>query len=291
MDVIYALQRMASPALDRAMLGITHLGSEFAYIVLLVITFTSFDARRGRLIAIYFLAGVYLNQLLKGFWATERPFTIDPSVLRSPTALATAPGAGLPSGHAQASATFWGLAALYGKRRWLTGLAVVIVGAVSLSRLYLGVHLPIDVIVGIALGLTIVGLSTIWERRPFTLPRSAVIVLGLVVPPALHLLITQPDSALPLGALSAVLVGPELIPHETSGPLGRRLLLGLLSVCLVGLTLVGSSALLPPELTSHRAVSYLRAFCAVSVATLLVPFLGRAIRNAPSLSRARVTHK
>src|SRR5690606_29923802 len=99
-------QGAASPALDSLMLAVTQVGSEQAYVALLVVAFVAVDAERGRSLALTLLTGFYLNQLLKDAFFTQRPFQIDPTVARSEAAVATAPGNGFPSGHAQGTATF-----------------------------------------------------------------------------------------------------------------------------------------------------------------------------------------
>src|SRR5680860_18582 len=237
MNVIYALQSAASPALDSLMLWITRLGSEQVYIVLLILAFVVVDAAKGRSLALVFLASFYLNQVLKELFATQRPFLIDETVARSQAAIDSAPGNGFPSGHAQSSMTFWGLAAVYVGRRWFIVLAALVVLAVSLSRLYLGVHLPIDVIGGLLLG---------------------------------HLLFPLENSGLLLGALAAFVVGPELAPHDTSGPLSGRLVLGVLAVALAFGTLAASSALLPEEVKRSALGSFTRYFLLALTGTCLL---------------------
>jgi undecaprenyl-diphosphatase len=69
-------------------------------------------------------------------------------------------GSSFPSGHATQASAFWfslalalqtaGVAPLL--KRAVTGLALVLVAAVALSRVYLGVHYPADVVAGVLLG-------------------------------------------------------------------------------------------------------------------------------------------
>lgn len=306
MDVINALQSVASPALDRAFLWITNLGSEQTYIVLLVVTFVAIDASAGRKIAIAFLAGYHLNQLLKGTFTTARPFELDPAVARSPEAVATALGAGFPSGHAQASTTFWGLAAAYARRSWFTLLASVLIAVVSISRLYLGLHLPVDVIGGILIGLVVVALGVTIARavdrtsgrgtrsalRGTREPRSApvrvrserawVIVLGIAVPLALHLLLPTPESALFMGAGAAFITGPEFVRHETRGPWLGRAVLAVLGVAVVFGVLAATSATIPDDLRHSAVGSYFRYLVVGYAGTVLVPLLGRLLRLSPA---------
>jgi len=294
MELILALQRFASPLLDQVMLAITLLGSETAYVALLVVGFVSIDARRTRTLAVFFLAGYYGNQLLKSAFATARPFEIDPAVLRDPAVIATAPGAGFPGAHAQMSATFWGLAAYYVKRRWFTLLAAALILLISLSRLYLGAHLPIDVLGGLVLGAATVALAVALERRKVALAKPLRVLLGVGVPLVLHLLWPTSHSGLLLGGLAAFLAGPELVRHDTSGPVAGRVALGLLALALVFGVLVGSSAALPEELKRLPLVSFTRYLVIAGVGTVIVPLLGRVLRlvpvASPTAAAARVGH-
>lgn len=281
MELIYALQSVATPALDRVMLWITMLGSEQVYIVLLILAFVVVDAQKGRSLAIAFLLSFYLNQVLKEVFSTQRPFELDESVLRSRGALESAPGNGFPSGHAQASLTFWGLAAVYLRRRWFTVLAALLVLAVSLSRLYLGVHLPSDVIGGLAIGSAAVVVSVAVERRKLRLSLAAKLALGVGAPLLLQLAFPLESSGILLGALAAFVVGPELIEHHTGGPLVGRLVLGALAVAVAFGALAASSALLPEEVKRTALGSYLRYFLLGLTGTALMPWIGRLTGLTP----------
>lgn len=290
MDVIHALQSVASPALDDLFLWVTNLGSEQAYIVLLVLTYVAIDAHAGRRIAIAFLAGFHLNQILKGTFTTARPFELDPAVARSPEAVATALGAGFPSGHAQAATTFWGLAAAYAKRRWFTLAASLVIAAVALSRLYLGVHLPVDVIGGILIGMLVVLLAVVafratsrpTFRRRLASGRAWVIVVGIALPLALHLLLPTPESALFMGAAAAFVTGPEWVRHETRGPWLGRAGLAVIGLAVVFGVLAGTSAVIPDDLRHSAVGSFFRYLVVGYAGTVLVPWLGRILRLTPA---------
>ncbi|WP_231188252.1 phosphatase PAP2 family protein [Haladaptatus sp. DYF46] len=79
------------------------------------------------------------------------------------TNITTAEGSGFPSGHALGTTIVWGGLALVLDRRTdrlRVGVAGIVVGLVSLSRLVLGVHYFINVLVGIVLG--IIGLRILY---------------------------------------------------------------------------------------------------------------------------------
>jgi len=287
MELIYALQEVASPALDRIMLLITNLGSEQGYVFLLVLAFVVIDARRGRSLAIIFLAGMYLNFVLKLAFSTQRPFHIDPAVARSEAAIETAPGSGFPSGHAQGAMTFWGTAATFIRRRWFTLLAAVIVALLSVSRLYLGVHLPIDVVGGLVIGMLVIISGVAMQRSGIRPSRSVVIVGGLLVPLALQLALPIEGSGVLLGGLAAFIVGPELIRHETKGALLGRVVLGAIAVALVFGVLMGTSVLLSEEVKRSGTGSFLRFLVLGLCGTALVPYIGRVTGLTPKATSGR----
>ncbi len=76
--------------------------------------------------------------------------------------IATSDGYGFPSGHAMsATVVFGGLAVLAGTRR-AGGVAASLVVAVSLSRIVLGVHYLVDVVVGVAIGVSVLAIAVRW---------------------------------------------------------------------------------------------------------------------------------
>lgn len=281
MDVIFALQNAASPALDGFMMLVTNLGSEQAYVALIVLAFVSFSADSGRRLAIYFLVGAFLMELLKAVFGAPRPFELVPEVLRLPAAAATAGGPSFPSGHALTAMLFWGLAATYVKRSWFSLVAAAVIVLVAVSRVYLGVHFPIDVLVGLVLGFLFVLGGRAVDQVRWRLPRALVLPLGVGIPLALHLLLPTENSGLYLGAVAAFVVGPELVPHRTDGSWPQRALLGLIGLALVFAALLVSSALLPESLKYSAGGSFVRYLLIGLVGTLLVPLLGRWFRLVP----------
>lgn len=101
------------------------------------------------------LTGLLVNGVLKPMVDRERPFVHDPAVrLVGPTPS----GSSFPSGHAaSAVAGACGLAFVWPRRR---GLLWTLGAGIAFSRLYLGVHYPIDVVVGALVGWGLARLAT-----------------------------------------------------------------------------------------------------------------------------------
>lgn len=147
-----------SAVVDSVVLAITHLGSGPGVISMALLYTWWVDPQGGRRLGIVLGISWLLNLGLKGLFALPRPFHADLAAA-SEGARATARGPGFPSGHAQATTTFWFFLAFHHRRRWLFAVAVVAVVLVGGSRVWLRVHFPLDVVGGVAVGLVLAWLA------------------------------------------------------------------------------------------------------------------------------------
>ncbi len=102
-------------------------------------------------------AGVYvIAKIAKAVWVRDRPGRLlDEVNLRG----VGAGEHGFPSGHAAVSATLAFILFAYLPKRW-RWLPVILGVVVSMGRLYVGAHLPLDVVGGACLGLAAGGIAT-----------------------------------------------------------------------------------------------------------------------------------
>ena len=163
MFVIEFLQNFLGDRWLSFFLAVTHLGGEKIYIALLSLYFWLVNPAHGRQLGLVLSLSVISNFLLKDAFALPRPYILDPTVA-TPEAIATKGSFSFPSGHAQGITTVWGTIAYCQQKNWVWTVAIAIIFLVSLSRVYLGVHFPIDVIVGILLGIIWVSLG-FWGNR------------------------------------------------------------------------------------------------------------------------------
>ena len=129
------------------MKGITLLGNETAYLIMMSFVLWCVDFRTGARTGVVFLLSAYLNFVFKDMLAQPRPFILEPGLN-----LIEASGYGLPSGHAQGSLVFFGMLALLIRKRWFTVIAMILILLIAFSRVYLGVHFPTDILGGWFLG-------------------------------------------------------------------------------------------------------------------------------------------
>ncbi|MDR1390035.1 MAG: phosphatase PAP2 family protein [Treponema sp.] len=149
LNLIRAIQTIASPPLTFFMTLVTQLGTFQVYLIILCLVVWCVDEKKSVRLALIVMVSSWINLALKFFFLQPRPFWegYDPGV-----GLVREQLGGLPSGHAQGSLVFWLGAASWFSRPWRYGLAALVILLVSFSRIYLGVHFPTDVFAGWLIG-------------------------------------------------------------------------------------------------------------------------------------------
>jgi membrane-associated phospholipid phosphatase len=159
LSFVMAFQSMGT-WLEAPMKFFSFLGSENFFLIFLPLIYWSIDAALGIRIGFILFAGASLNQYFKLPLHGSRPYWVSTNV----RAMASETGFGIPSGHAEIGAGLWGIIAAYYRKTWVWIVAVLLVLFIGLSRLYLGMHFPHDVLVGWILGfLTLWALVKFWE--------------------------------------------------------------------------------------------------------------------------------
>lgn len=156
-ETIYGLPDGLAPLF----LTITQLGSGWMVLVLALVAVT--DKIRGLAFKVVvngaatFIAVEYAKIMI----ARPRPFVLQDSVESREPLVA---GYGFPSGHT-AMTTVLGFTLLPYLPRRFRPIVPVLVVLVGLSRIYLGVHAPLDIIGGLAIGLVIASFQHTWSSR------------------------------------------------------------------------------------------------------------------------------
>jgi hypothetical protein len=228
------------------MLFFSFLGNEEFFLLIMPAFYWCVNPAIGLRLGLLLLLSSGLNATFKLIFHSPRPFWYDPQV----RVLIAESTFGIPSGHAQHAAAVWGgLAASY-KRKWIWIAMLLIIFLIGLSRVYVGVHFPQDVIGGWLVGALLLlaylalekPVKTWWEGNPLLWRISAAFLvslalIGLVVLakaslgswtiPSLWLenaAVTSPEGELgnPLalagitgysGALFGLILGATLLPY------------------------------------------------------------------------------
>ena len=202
-ELLLSLQSISSPLLDQVMRGISFLGEELFYLALLVFLYWRVSRKLSIRLAIVTLLSLYVNFLLKDFFALPRPAGTGLRILEETTDFS------FPSGHAQSVTSCFFFLALYLKKPAFFILAGVLTFLVSFSRLYLGVHYLGDVLGGIALGFAFaLGFWTLFKNHSskFSSPRFGLLVL-IPASWALFFFASSHLGFVTAGALSGALAG------------------------------------------------------------------------------------
>ena len=143
----------------------------------------AFFVLRGRpleAIAVFMVSGVWIANQTLGF-AVDRPVALVGAT--GEIDFSRADSGSFPSGHVTGAVVFYGLLAFLAlsnvrrgsARVWVPGLAFVVIGAASLSRVYVGAHWPSDILGSYLLGfLGVAGIAWLYtsvKEDSFHLPR------------------------------------------------------------------------------------------------------------------------
>ncbi len=156
MQFLYLLEKIRNPILDGLFSVITLLGDETFFIAAAIVVFWCIEKKLGYFMMSVCFFGTVLNQFLKIVFRTPRPWVVDPSFTVVGNALEAAKGYSFPSGHTQNAFGIFATYGVYSKNRRVCILCFALAAAIGLSRLYLGVHFPIDVLVSAVLALILI---------------------------------------------------------------------------------------------------------------------------------------
>ncbi|GBD85994.1 undecaprenyl-diphosphatase BcrC [bacterium BMS3Abin02] len=238
-DVVLWLQQ-ASPSLDGLFKTLTFLGSEEFYLLLLPLVYWSVDRVIGMRLIVLLLFSNLVNTAVKLLAAQPRPFAYDARV----KAITSEVSFGFPSGHTQNTVAVWGYLGSRVRAGWFWLLAGLLMVGVPLSRIYLGVHFPTDVLGGYLIGAIVLwlflrfwkpverwfcGLALVWQ-----------LAITMFAPAALLAFHVSESVTTGVGTMVGMGVGFVLERHwvrfETAGPIMHRVLRFLIGlVVLIGL--------------------------------------------------------
>jgi undecaprenyl-diphosphatase len=162
------IRQLDAPLLDAIIAAITHAGGRPVVALAIAVT-AAFAARRRYWRAVWVLiatglAAWLLNALLKLLFARERPAL--------QTLIPLPESYSFPSGHAMSALAVYGAIAVVvialapRARAAVLAVTVLLVLAIGLSRLYLGVHWPLDVLAGFAAAVPLLVAAVLLLRAP-----------------------------------------------------------------------------------------------------------------------------
>jgi membrane-associated phospholipid phosphatase len=275
-EFIQWLQTM-SPVLDSFMHAITFIGKIEFYILFIPIFYWCVDQNLGlRILLLLILTDIPASSF-KLLLHEPRPYW-----LGGVKGLADEPTYSLPSSHASNTLAVWGLIAYRMNKSWLWVFTVILLLLIGISRPYLGVHFPQDVLSGWLLGLLMLVLFIRYESRFLEwwhqkvegtriilgfLFSAAVVLIGLLI---IALVAGDPDppewaayaaeardishyftlSGFLFGAIAGTVLKDKYVPFKVDGSILQKIgryIIGIIGVFVLYLGLDLLFALLAPD--------------------------------------------
>lgn len=156
MEFLYFLERLRNPVLDAFFSLVTMFGEETIFMAVGMIVFWCVDKYKGYYLLFVGFVGTVLNQFLKMLFRIPRPWVRDPDFTIVESAREAASGYSFPSGHTQTSVGLYGGIARVSKKTSVRIGMLTLAALVALSRMYLGVHTPTDVLVSLAVAAALI---------------------------------------------------------------------------------------------------------------------------------------
>lgn len=148
--VLQALQGIRNDYLTTFFIAITMVAEKFYMILFLAFIYWCIDKKKGMRLGFIVLFNGVINSVIKGIVKMPRPF--EKGVV-SGIRVNTATGYSFPSGHTQTAVSFWMGIMLILKTKASIIVGCIMIALTAFSRMYLGVHWPMDVMGAILFGI------------------------------------------------------------------------------------------------------------------------------------------
>ncbi len=282
-------QRIANPVLDTLANICSLLGESGFIIAVVVAVLWCVNKKKGFAICSTLLTSLVTMNVLKAIVRAPRPFQVLPEVQGK--RLSTATGYSFPSGHTTTAAAFYSSSAVAARKRPLSIVCAIAIVLVGVSRMYLGVHWPIDVVGGLILGMTI-SLATfslfenLFDNTRASLIYSVIVgTAGTVAATTITIILAlgkgdpvaltdlMKTLALAGGGYLGFALERRFVNYSVDGTKGQKLIRYLIGI-IVLLLIMGSKSILP----GHIFFGFIRYLLCGFWAIGLYPLVGSKIR-------------
>lgn len=198
--ILEFFETMRNPFLDGLFYSISVIADQWSYLLLFGMIYWCFNKKLGIGIGVALLFSSAVNIVVKEYFREPRPFQV---LDIKAFGIETAKGYSFPSGHAQSASSFFTFLSLRSSKKWI-GVGIFVTVAVALSRLYLSVHWPKDVIYGITIGMILSGVLFFVDRISSEHLMGTFAVVILTAPFFLHLPVNLLHNPLYTGVFGAI---------------------------------------------------------------------------------------
>ena len=217
--ILQALEKIRCPFLDVFFSVFTALGEEFVIAAIIAVVYICFSKRIGEQALVTVMTASCVTTGIKSAVRRLRPFvsgTVD-KVNVDNIVVSTAdldPDMSFPSGHATATSSFFTTLAVRIRKPLAIALSALFVLLVMLSRLYLGVHYPSDVLTGLAIGVACAFLWNLVYAKWYNARLYVYLVIALLTVPLLFIGRTATHSMIQISAITLATAAGLLIEDK-----------------------------------------------------------------------------
>ncbi len=277
LDFLILLQSFENPYLTVFFKVISEIITPLPLSLIAIIIYLSVNKKKGIILALTVITSVTLNSAVKLIFKVERPFLLNDKIKR----LDDTEGFSFPSGHTQQAS---GMGALAGKEAKKLSIGAFIWFILTLlmafSRMYLGMHTPLDVFVGATLGILVAflmcSLYNLSEKKKCPVVLHAVTLFSLVA-----MLVSNFDddiltmAALSLGAVTGYMIDEKYIFYKVPDTLGKKIGAAFLGIFIIGI-LKYLMSLVFPDVWYSRFLEY--TIFGLSITAIAPYIIKKAIR-------------
>lgn len=212
LEFIKLIQSISTPALDSFFMAVSDICSPVILSVIAMVVYWGIDKQKGVCIAVITAWNVGLNSVIKNIFKVPRPFLKDSGIKRIDTH--SSYGYSFPSGHSQVigGASFASYLAF--KNKAIKIIAITVSVLVAYSRMYLGVHTPLDVCTGLGLGFLVAFIGYKWIFK-FTAEKSYLKLIYCVIPLYIFMLIFRDEDLYKITGLITFFLAGYIIDEKT----------------------------------------------------------------------------
>ena len=197
---------------------ISYLGDQYVIMIVIGFLYWCYDKKAGKSIALVLSLGFLINAISKNLVLRRRPYFDNESVkclqpAESEFAANDLLGQGFsfPSLHGTNITVTMGYLSYYIRKNWIYVLSILLILAVSLSRIILGVHYPTDLIGGILIGIAVLIIFYIIQSKIKN--QNIIYLIFIIIGLAGLFFCTSADYFRSLGILIGMIVGFIIEEH------------------------------------------------------------------------------
>lgn len=274
---------------------ISQFGGSVVVLIIMTIVYWCINKEKGVKIAFISTFTILLNGILKGFVSAKRPFQYENKEYLEQSKNYSflsdgASGTSFPSGHSQNSvALFSAIIKFFKEKKWVVISSTILAILIPISRLYLGVHFPGDVLVGSLLGLitAIVGgwiIDKFYHKRYMIFIITAIIFIPFLFIPSMTKNIFKGMGIL-LGCLIGLFLEEKYVNFEIAKAKKVNVIRYIFGIAVTGIIYLGTHVInhLDVVLNNDILLKLSNLFTHAVIALVAIAFVPYLFKKIPFL--------